>query len=211
MCDVVDPDICRGPSDFDIRHNFNANFIWDLPFGRGQAFGGNVNRWVDTLLGGWSLSGIVSARSGLAINSASGAFPLGFSLNSPAIVVGNSSDFESNIRTQPSTGTTPGSIDFFVDRVAAEAALRFPRHGELGSRNTFRSPNFYGLDLGLAKRFTMPWSENHRLTFRVDAFNALNNNIFSSPNLTLESSQFGRITSSFSSPRELQFAVRYDF
>ncbi len=211
VCDIVDPDICRGPSDFDIRHNFNANFIWDLPFGRGQAFGRNVNRWADTLLGGWSLSGIISARSGLAIGSSSGAFPLGFSLASPAIVVGNSSAFASNIRTLPSTGTTPGSIVFFEDNVAAQAALRFPRHGELGSRNTFRSPSFYGVDLGLAKRFNMPWSETQRLTLRVDAFNALNNNVFSSPNLTLESASFGLISSSFTSPRELQFAIRFDF
>jgi outer membrane receptor protein involved in Fe transport len=82
---------------------------------------------------------------------------------------------------------------------------------EIGSRNTFRSPAFVNFDMGLSKRFTMPWSENHRVTLRADAFNVTNTNAFSTPNLTLESPSFGRITGSLSTPRELQFAIRYDF
>ena len=64
VCDVNDPDICRGPSDFDIRHLFNANFIAELPFGRGRWIGGNMNKWVDAIFGGWTLSGIVSGEIG---------------------------------------------------------------------------------------------------------------------------------------------------
>jgi hypothetical protein len=81
----------------------------------------------------------------------------------------------------------------------------------IGSRNTFRSPAYVNFDMGLSKRFTMPWSENHRITLRADAFNVTNTNSFSTPNLTLESPSFGRITGSLSTPRELQFAIRYDF
>lgn len=205
VCDVNDPDICRGPSDFDIRHLFNANFIWDLPFGRGRLIGGGVNKWADALLGGWTLSGIASARSGLAIGSLSGAFPIGFNLNSPAIVSGPASAFATDIRT------TTGGIQFFADPVAANAALRFPRHGELGSRNTFRGPNFWGLDMGLAKKFTAPWSEQQRFTLRVDAFNVTNTNQFGTPNLTKDSASFGLIGASANTPRELQFAIRFDF
>ena len=50
VCDILNPGICKGPSDFDIRHLFNANFIYDLPFGRGRVWGSDVNRWVDTSL-----------------------------------------------------------------------------------------------------------------------------------------------------------------
>jgi hypothetical protein len=205
ICDVINPDNCRAPSDFDIRHLFNANFIWDLPFGRGRLIGGGVNKFADALLGGWTLSGIASARSGLAIGSLSGAFPLGFSLNSPAIVSGNPSAFASNLRT-----TTAG-IQYFADPVAANAALRYPMHGEIGPRNGFRSLPFWGLDMGLAKKFIAPWSESQRFTLRVDAFNVTNTNLFNVPNLTKDSANFGIIGSSLNTPRELQFAIRFDF
>ncbi|MET0650497.1 MAG: TonB-dependent receptor [Pyrinomonadaceae bacterium] len=205
LCDVTNTNACRGDSDFDIRHLFNANYIVNIPFGRGRAFGSDMPKWLDAIVGGFTLSGIVGARSGFAINSASGAFPVSFAVNSPAIVVGDRAAFSSNIREEG------GGIQFFDDPAAAEAALRFPRHGEIGSRNTFRSPAFVNFDLGLSKRFTMPWSETHRITLRADAFNVTNTNSFSTPNLTLESPSFGRITGSLSTPRELQFAIRYDF
>ena len=205
LCDITNLNACRGDSDFDIRHLFNANYIVDIPFGRGRAFGNGMPKWLDAIVGGFTLSGIVGARSGFAINSASGAFPVSFTVNSPAIVVGDRSAFRSNIREEG------GGIQFFDDPDAAEAALRFPRHGEIGSRNTFRSPSFVNFDMGLSKRFTMPWSENHRITLRADAFNVTNTNSFSTPNLTLESTSFGRITGSLSTPREIQFAIRYDF
>jgi hypothetical protein len=205
LCDVTNANACRGDSDFDIRHLFNANYILDIPFGRGRAFGKDMPKWLDAIVGGFTLSGIVGARSGFAINSASGAFPVSFFVNSPAIVVGDQSAFRSDIREDG------GGIQYFADPAAAEAALRFPRHGEIGARNTFRSPAFVNFDMGLSKRFTMPWSENHRITLRADAFNVTNTNAFSTPNLTLESPSFGRITGSLSTPRELQFAIRYDF
>lgn len=205
ICDVADPDICRGPSDFDIRHLFNANFIWEIPFGRGRAFGSNLNRWLDAALGGWNISGIGSARSGLAIRSTTNSFPLGFNLNSSAIVIGPQSAFEADIHDE---GT---GIQFFADPQAANNALRFPRHGELGGRNTFRSPIFWGLDLGISKKIRAPWNERHAFTFRADAFNVTNTNAFSTPNLLKDGTTFGRITSSLNSPREIQFAVRFDF
>jgi hypothetical protein len=207
ICDILHPEICKGPSDFDIRHLFNANFIWDLPFGRGRAWGSNVNRWVDTVLGGWTLSGIFSARSGLPFSAGllNASFPIGFNLGSPAILTGDLAAFSPDIHD------TSAGIQYFADPAAAIAALRYPHHGEIGSRNTFRGPNFWGLDMGLGKKFSMPWNENHKLTLRVDAFNVTNTNAFNLPNLTLGSSSFGLVTSSANTPRELQFGIRYDF
>lgn len=208
LCDITDLNRCRGDSDFDIRHLFNANYIWDIPFGRGRAFGSDMPKWLDAVIGGFTLSGIVGARSGLAINSSAsvnGSFPVSYLVSSPAILIGDRSAFKANIREEG------GGIQFFADPEAAQDALRLPRHGEIGSRNIFRSPSYVSFDMGLSKKFTMPWSEGHQLTLRVDAFNVFNRNSFSVPNLAFESSTFGRITSSLSSPRELQFAVRYDF
>ncbi len=208
VCDITNPDICRGPSAFDIRHLFNANFIVDLPFGRGRAFGGNTNRFVDFFLGGWTVSGIVSARSGLPVSASPSAssFPLGYLLASPALVVGDPSAFRMDLRT-----TDTGVLQYFADPDAAQAALRDPRHGELGSRNAFRGPGFWGIDMGLAKKFTAPWSEGHRFTLRVDAFNLTNTPMFATPNLTRNGPNFGVISATSNTPRELQFAVRYDF
>ena len=57
----------------------------------------------------------------------------------------------------------------------------------------------------------MPWSERHFLTFRAEAYNLTNNNVFAPPDLTFNSAEFGRITAVQSAPRVLQFALRYDF
>ena len=205
ICDIRDVNACRGDADFDIRHLLNINGIWDIPIGRGRAFGTNMNRWVDAIIGGWTLSGIFSARSGLPTNSPSGSFPVGFNTESPSVLIGDRSLFAANIRDE---GT---GIQFLADPAAAMAALRYPRHGESGNRNTFRSEGFWRLDLALAKRFTMPWAERHFLTFRAEAYNATNTNFFAPPDLTLGSSNFGRITGSQSAPRVIQFALRYDF
>ncbi len=205
ICDVRNLDACRGPADFDIRHLFNANGIWNLPLGRGQAIGTNLNKWVDAFVGGWSLSGIITMRSGLPLNSSSGSFSVGFFGNSPSVLTGAPIDLTSNIRDE---GT---GIQYFADPAAVNAALRFPRHGESGNRNFFRSPGFWNLDLALSKKWKMPWSEKHLLTFRAEAYNATNSNSFSTPNVGLNSTSFGRITGSLSSPRDIQFALRYDF
>jgi hypothetical protein len=207
VCDILNPDICKGPSDFDIRHLFNANFIYDLPFGRGRMFGGSTNKWVDGVIGGWTISGIFSARSGLPFSAATniGAFPLGFVLQSPAIITGDLGAFAPAIHND---GT---NIQYFADPAAAQAALRYPHHGELGARNVLRGPNFWGLDMGLAKKISAPWNENQKFTLRVDAFNLTNTNAFGLPNVTLESTSFGRVTTSANTPRELQFGLRFDF
>jgi hypothetical protein len=208
VCDVNNPDICKGPSDFDIRHIFNANFIAQLPFGRGRWIGRDVNRFVDTFFGGWNLSGIVNARSGLpvsaGVSSTNGSFPLSFVLGSPAIIT-DPSKFAMDIHQ------TPQGLQFFADPVAANAALRDPHHGELGSRNLLRSPSYWSLDMRLAKKFTAPWSETQRFTLLVDAFNVTNTPQFASPNLTFGSGTFGIISATQSTERQIQYGVRFDF
>lgn len=207
LCDFTNVDACRGDSDFDIRHLFNANFIFDVPFGRGRAIGGGMNKWVDAVIGGWTLSGIVGARSGLNFTATSGSFPVTFNIDSgaPFVAGADPSVFASDIREEG------GGIQYFADPAAANAALRYPLHGEVGNRNSLRGPAFWNFDLGLSKKFKMPWSETHQLTFRADAFNVTNQNWFGAPNLVFNSTTFGRITTSSSTPRELQFALRYDF
>jgi hypothetical protein len=65
--------------------------------------------------------------------------------------------------------------------------------------------------MALLKNFNMPWSENHRLQLRWETFNTFNHHSFGLPNANFASGSFGTITTSASTPREMQFAIRYEF
>ena len=199
----------RGNADFDIRHLFNANAIWELPFGRGRAYGSNANGFVDAIIGGWSVAGIFTARSGLPFTMFSGSWPVTvFTADNagvPAVFNGGNLNFPVNIRD------VGDGIQYFADPDAVQAAFRFPRHGEVGNRNMFRGPSYWNIDAVISKKFRMPWSEGHLLTFRAEAYNLTNSNFFGPPDLTFHGSDFGLITTVQSAPRVVQFGVRYDF
>jgi carboxypeptidase family protein len=213
VCDLTNLRVCRGNSEFDIRHLVNANFIYELPFGRGQRFGGGAPGWVNQIIGGWEVSGIFTGRSGLAFSSTSGTFPVGFAFNSPAgLNSGNIAALQSRIHDSGST------IQFFNDpsvvfdpNEPTAGLLRFPRHGEIGSRNILRGPSFWNLDTAVMKNFKMPWSESQILQIRWESFNAFNHNSFGLPNVNIAGNTFGQITTSASAAREMQFAIRYSF
>jgi hypothetical protein len=201
ICDLRDLNACYGPSDFDIRHLFNANAIVELPFGRGKWIGGNANSFVNAFIGGWQLTGIVTGRSGLPFSTTTGSFPVGFVFNSPGVLNG----------TAPvGTVDTSGPNVTFFQGTPASLGFKNTLHGAIGQRNNLRGPSFWNVDLGLAKNFALPW-EGQRIQIRMDAFNAFNANFFNLPNANINSTSFGRITSSASAPREVQFAIRYDF
>lgn len=203
ICDATDLDVCRGPSDFDIRHLVNANFIYELPFGKGRTFGRGAPGWLDQIIGGWTMSGIYTYRSGLPFSATTGSYAVSYLVDSPAIQVGPSSTFSGHIRD------VGPNIQFFDDN--AINGFTNPGPGETGNRNSLRGPSYWGFDFALLKNFKMPW-EGHRLQFRAEAFNVFNHNVFNLPVANInDAANFGRITSSASSPREFQFALRYDF
>ncbi len=205
ICDLRNPDICTGPSDFDIRHLINVNGIFEVPVGRGKYFGGDMPRYLDAILGGFAFSGIYTYRSGLPFSTTTGAFPVGFVLNSPGVQIGNSSVLSGGIQN-----ASDGTIQFFGSQSDALAAFRNVSNGEIGNRNNLRGPSFWNLDLGLQKNFKLPW-EGQRLQIRADAFNVFNHNAFGLPAANINSATFCQITTTATAPRELQFAIRYDF
>lgn len=205
LCDVTNPNACRGNSDFDIHHLMNVNGIYELPIGRGRFFGKEMPNWLDAIAGGWSISGIFVARSGLALNSTSQSYPVNYNAASPAMLNGSNATFKSRIH-DGGTG-----VQFFDNPQAVLTALRYPKHGEIGNRNIFRGPTFFNTDMAVSKKFKLPWSENQRLTFRAEAYNVFNNNSFDAPNLDITSPNFGLMTRALTSPREIQFALRFDF
>src|SRR6202163_3954096 len=89
ICDLTDLRTCRADSLFDARHIVSANYVYDLPFGKGQKFLGNTSGWVNTLLGGWSTSGILSYRTGFPFTTHTGTFPINFTQDAPAVFDGD--------------------------------------------------------------------------------------------------------------------------
>jgi hypothetical protein len=204
LYDLRDPNIGYGPSDFDIRHLINVNGIWELPIGRGRWIGSDMPGWLDAIVGGFQMSGIYTYRSGLPFSTTTGSFPVSFTLNTPGVFTGSQGDLAQGIDASGAT------VRFFADRDAALGAFRNVTAGESGTRNNLRGPSFWNVDLSLAKNFRLPW-EGHRLQLRMDMFNAFNKNFFGLPSVNINAASFGDITTSASSPREIQFAVRYDF
>jgi hypothetical protein len=205
-------------SDFDVRHSINANFIFELPFGRGQHFFSGMNSVANTFIGGWQLAGIFRWNTGL-----------------PLSVPFDANQWATNWNAQ-SAGTRIHPLQIQVDRNSQNAfadpqqafnSFRNARPGETGERNALRLPGYSTLDLGLSKSFDMPWFEGHKLQFRWEVINVLNKQYFNTTGNDLTrsswglpqdpegrnaSGDFGRIFSTIQGvPRRMQFGLRYSF
>lgn len=220
ICDTLRPRLCRANSDFDATHYLNGDFTYSLPFGRGRTFGGNLPWALNELIGGWDLSGIATWHSGPAFTTVTGAFVAGYSNNAPAIFTGDPSALQRNIHK-----TSNGQLFLYADPQAAVNAFQGPVGFEIGSRNSLRGPQYFNLDSGLAKTFSVVPDQGVKLLVRVDAFNVLNHPNFNSPafsppntpntntnyNDITQASNFGQLTYMNGSPRVLQVAVRVEF
>jgi hypothetical protein len=206
VCDVRNLRVCRGDSDFDLRHSISANGVYDLPFGRGKQFASQVPGWLNQIIGGWQFSTIATWRTGFPFSTSTDAFPVNFFVNSPAILTGSSSAIAEKIHTDPT-----GAIQLFANPTAAQGAYSFPNGGETGSRNTLRGPGFWNFDTSLAKSFSLPWKESQKLQFRWESYNAFNHTNFADPSADINAGTFGQITAQAGSNRVMQFALRFDF
>jgi hypothetical protein len=208
VCDLQDLRVCRSSSDFDARHTINFNYVYDLPVGRGRHVGRNMSRAVDAIVGGWTWSGIISGRSGYPFSARTGSFPTAFTLDSPALLAGSPSGLQPGIHTD-----SGGNLQYFQDQSAALAALSFPQRGDVGTRNVLQGPGYSAFDMGVIKTFALPWSESQKLKFRWDSFNTFNHPAFNGPAAASLSStgNFGIISSTASTARVMQFALRYEF
>lgn len=199
----------RAVSDFDTAHQITANWVAELPFGRNRAFGRNMNGFLDAIVGGWQVTGIWRWTSGFPVSVGNGAnWPTNWQLSGEAMPVGTA---------LPNTGAYKfgdGTVSLFPDGTAALSDFRHDYPGESGARNNLRGDGIFNIDMGLDKRWRMPYNENHSLQFRWEVFNVTNSVRFDvqsvSLSLTNETS-FGNYTQELSVPRVMQFALRYEF
>ena len=209
VCDATRPRECRGNSDFDLSQVFNGNFIYDLPIGHGRTFASATPGWANEIIGGWQISGLPTWQTGSPYYANTTAYGAGYATLAPAILTGPASAVSSDPHKDPATGY----VFAFKDPAAAASAFTGPVGLVLGQRNELRGPHYGNVDFGLGKTFPLT-SENYRLVFRADAFNAFNHPNFSNPSATgvdLISGNFGHITSTFAAARVLQGALRFEF
>lgn len=212
ICDVLNMRACRASSDFDTTHNLNADFIVQLPFGRGRAFGTSAPFWLDELIGGWQLSGIPQWQSGITYTTSTGAFIAGFANNVPAIYDGSRSSDTSIHKNKDASNR----LLAFADVNKALSHFRGPIGIEYGSRNNLRGPSQFYFDAGLAKTFALLPNERLNLKFKADAFNVLNHPSFATPAAAINNAAtFGQITGQTNTytnaTRVGQFSLRLEF
>jgi len=206
-----DPNAMRAVSDFDAKHQFNANWIAELPFGKGKLLGGNAHGLLDAVIGGWQLSGLFHISSGLPFNVFNGfQWPTNWQLGGNAFLVSPVST--GVFKSTDASGNAVVSV--FKNGTDAINAFTNPFPGQSGARNQVRGDGFFNVDLGLAKRWRMPWSEKQSLQLRWEVFNVTNTNRFDVQSIAPEldiSSTFGNYTGLLTNPRVMQFALRFEF
>jgi len=207
VINVWSPDQHRSVSDFDTTHQINANFVAELPFGRGKWLARDAGRALDAVIGGWQLSGLARWTSGFPVSVGNGAiWPTNWELSGFAEQIG---------KPIPKKTKMPGgSVNLFADPQGPNGigAFRGDFPGESGQRNTLRGDGFAGLDLGLSKLWKI--TESQGIRFRWEVFNVTNLARFNVQALSLSltrASTFGNYTGLLTQPRVMQFALRYEF
>ena len=199
----------RGLAAYNLKHQFNANFTYQLPFGRGQHFGAGATGVVDKLIGGWQWNGSIAAQSG---------FPFTPTVGSNISGTGDTQNPDVPNRNPAFNGPVVLGTDGFrtTGRYFGPNGFLLPLAGTFGNvaRGSFTGPAFYDFDTSLFKNFS--FTEEYRLQFRVEAFNLLNRTNFALPNTVTfsgnnYSSSAGVITQTANPSRQIQFALKLLF
>jgi hypothetical protein len=204
-----DPDYNRGPADWDARHNWVLNVVWDIPYARGKTGA------VGALFDNWQVSGISTIRSGQPLT---------------VFVQSNWSRSQWSPSIAPSTGLdrpdlAPGrGADSAVlgrpDQWFDPSAFALQPQGTLGNsqRGQFRGPDLRTVDIAAVKRVALQGST--RLDLRLEVFNLFNRANFGNPTLIAFAgaaageaplASFGRIRSTVTSARQMQLGARVSF
>jgi len=201
------PNQFRGVSEFDTTHQINADWIADLPFGKGRHFARDANGFLDALIGGWQVSGLARWTTGFPFSVDNGqSWPTDWNYQGLATMI-----------QAPRTGVfhqPNGTTNMFADPASVRANdFIHPFPGQSGSRSVLRGPGYAGWDMSLGKRWRLPM-ESHSLQFRWEVFNVTNLHRFNvqanAPSLT-QTLSFGNYTGLLTQPRVMQFALRYEF
>jgi hypothetical protein len=200
-------------SQINLNHNFTGSIIYDLPVGKGKAFGSSWGPVADTLLGDWQVTLIERISSGFPVplidsNNRSGtAFNAG----------GNGNSFN---RPDQVSGCDTHAASHSKFQWINAACFTAPAIGELGDANRVPAtgPDFVNSDFSLIKQFRLP--REMGLNFRSEFFNLFNHPQyglpiadinFNSPPAGTVSPYFGSVNSTVNNPRLIQLALKLTF
>src|SRR6478672_11542847 len=194
---TYDPEANYGYAFFDARHNFVLSANYELPFGKGRKWGSDVGGLTDAIIGGWRLSGIFQARSG---------FPVTVTDTRAQSLQGQRGNERPNCVGDPVPSDQ--NITHWLDINAFQAAAL----GTFGNCpvGVARAPGYQNVDAVLAKQFNM--GGPRYFEFRAEAFNLTNTPSFGPPARDIaNTTTFGTITSTVSSPRNVELVLKFFF
>jgi hypothetical protein len=182
--------------------------VVELPIGRNNWIGGDMNRALDAVIGGWSLSTLVTEQSGQ---------PMAILMSTPRLMDGNQrpeivcSQLKSGISMHAVGVSGNGNaLSFFNQNCFADPGDQNPGNAPRYFSG-LRTDGIHNFDMNFFKEFTP--KDGTRLELRAEVYNLANHERFGIPNLNFGSSQFGTITGSAtgSNPRRFQFGLRFEF
>jgi hypothetical protein len=183
--------------------------VVDLPIGRNELIGGNMNRALDAVVGGWSIATLITEQSGqpMAISDNFGRLTNG--TQRPDVVCSQlKSGFSMKAVALTWQNATP--LSFFNSNCFADP----------GDQNPGNAPRYFpglrvngihNFDTNLNKSFVP--KEGMKIEVRAEIFNLMNHPRFAAPNTAFEQNGFGTITSDAAGylPRYFQFGLRFEF
>jgi hypothetical protein len=193
---------------WDIRHSLTTSFNYDIPFGKGKQYGGNMPRALDLIAGSWHVNGLLTLRTGVTYTLNGQSCQGVWSRCMPDILPG------AEANQAPKNGRTPEQwFDISVYKVAA------PLTGGNMPIQNMNGPPTKTFDFSTFKDFNV--TERFRLQFRGEAFNLFNHPVFNNPGMNINDSKavnpnnngnFGLITGTQNgTERRMQFSLRMSF
>ena len=202
--DWYDPTFDRGPSAFQARHNLTFNWSWDVPARSSwTGLAGHV-------LKGWQLNNVTTLQSGQPFT-----VRLGFNRSGNLNTTGFSMNERPDLKPGFSDNPILGGPDRYWD-ITAFALPAADTRGNLG-RNTLIGPGLVNVDLSLIKSFAL--AAQRSIQARIEIFNLLNRANFAVPSGRIAftnaagdvAPNWGRITSTVTTARQVQLGIKYLF
>ena len=192
----------RSISQWDIPQRLVISYVYELPFGKGKRFLGDLPRGLNLFIAGWQVNGISTFQSGTplivstVLNNTGIYTPGQRPLNNgqSAKITGGSTDerlarwFDTSVFSQP-----PSFTFGTVGRALPD--MRAP-----GQRNT---------DLSIFKNTYFGSEQRLNLQYRLEMFNAFNTPQFAAPGTTINTGNFGVISGVAVAPRQIQMALKF--
>jgi hypothetical protein len=200
-----------GPSEFDTRHVFILNFLYELPLFR------NSHSFAGKTLGGWQISGIFQAQTGTPCSVGKSVDYAGVGLDGSLCGVGEYWVMNGQINYPGKFDAANGAQNnywFSTTNPNGSAIFTAPPNGTFnhqpGIRDSYYNPGFNNWNLGLFKKFAV--TERTSFQFRAEAFDALNHPNLNGPgNDPTNATTFGKVTGKTNDARNLQLSLRFAF